>query len=149
MKQINPLNLIAGFLVALSTFAFADKKPRLEGYCLVCYHDAGKAVKGSPEFATTHGDNLFYFPSAEAKAKFDKNPAKYYPEYNGYCAHAMADGRKVEIDPTAFSLVNNKLYFNYDHKVKAKFDADQQGFIEKADKEWAKMQKKMAVDKKG
>jgi YHS domain-containing protein len=71
-------------------------------------------VKGSKEFAVYHQGVTYYFSSAENKALFKANPAKYEPEYGGWCAYAMGkNGEKVNIDPATFKIMNGKLYLFY------------------------------------
>ena len=45
---------------------------------------------------------------------FAANPQKYTPEYGGFCAYGVAKGAKAPIDPAAFTVVDGKLYLNYD-----------------------------------
>ena len=43
-----------------------------------------------------------------------KNPAKYEPQYGGWCAYAMgAKGEKVSVDPKTYKIVDGKLYLFY------------------------------------
>lgn len=81
----------------------------LEGYCPVAYFAVDKAIKGKPEFASTYKDVTYYFVNADAKAAFDKEPAKYVPAYGGWCALGMAVGDKFPVDPTHFKIIDGKL----------------------------------------
>jgi hypothetical protein len=57
---------------------------------------------------------VYYFSSVTNKETFKASPAKYEPEYGGWCAYAMGkNGEKVSIDPETFKLVNGKLYLFY------------------------------------
>jgi YHS domain-containing protein len=58
----------------------------LKGYDAVAYFTQGKPVKGNPAIKSTHDGATYLFASAEDKAAFDKNPAKYVPQYGGFCA---------------------------------------------------------------
>ena len=51
----------------------------------------------------------------------------------------MAQGQKIETDPAAFSIVDGKLYLNYDMPVRERWEADRADFIEKADERWPKV----------
>jgi YHS domain-containing protein len=81
----------------------------LEGYCPVSYFVAGKAVRGKPEHASTHDGVTYYFASADGKRAFDADPAKYVPDFGGWCAFGMAIEDKFPIDPTAFKIVDGRL----------------------------------------
>jgi YHS domain-containing protein len=111
----------------------------INGYCLVCYISTNKAVKGSAEFTATHAGKTYHFVNKEAVSAFKKNPSKYLPAYDGCCAYGMTFGKKVEVDPTVFSIVNGKLYLNKNAKVGKTFEKDKAKHIAKADQEWAKL----------
>ena len=53
-----------------------------------------------------------------------------------FCAYAMADGKKVKIDPEAWAIEDGKLYLNYNQKIQDKWMEKMNEFITKADKEW-------------
>jgi len=57
MKKLFTILTALTALLSLAS-AQAGEKPALDGYCPVCYIAAGKAAKGSAEFASTH-DTVF------------------------------------------------------------------------------------------
>ena len=76
---------------------------------------------------------------AMAKAHLDAfvaMPEKYAPQYGGYCAYAVANGYTVSTDPEAFSVVNDKLYLNFNKSVRDRWSQDIAGNIVKADANW-------------
>lgn len=86
----------------------------VKGYDPVAYFVRNKAVKGKKELAVSYQGVLYYFSSAANKEVFKAAPAKYEPEYGGWCAYAMGNsGEKVSIDPETFKIVNGKLYLFY------------------------------------
>lgn len=124
----------------LSTaFTLHAAEPELDGYCVVCYISAGKAVKGVEEFSADHDGKTYYFVSQDALDAFKKSPEKFLPQYDGWCAYGMTFGKKFPVDPTVFSVVDGKLYLNKDEKVGEIFEKDEAKYIADADKEWAKM----------
>ncbi len=82
----------------------------LEGYSPVSYLDLGLAQKGSKEFKSEYNKVIYYFTSAEQKTTFDKNPAKYMPQYGGYCAFGCFAGAKFRVDPNKFLVKDGKYY---------------------------------------
>jgi YHS domain-containing protein len=83
----------------------------LKGYDVVAYFKEGKPVKGNPEIKTSYHGATYLFASAEDKADFDKDPAKYAPQYGGFCAYGISLGLLFDIgDPDAFAVHNGKLY---------------------------------------
>ena len=59
--------------------------------------------------ANTNGAT-YYFASNEDKAEFDKSPAKYAPQYGGFCANSMRKHKINDIDPNQFLIYKGKLY---------------------------------------
>ena len=64
----------------------------LEGHDAVAYFTQGKAVKGNPEIKSIYQGATYLFASGEGKADFDKDPAKFVPQYGGFCAYGMSLG---------------------------------------------------------
>ena len=73
---------------------------------------------------------------------FSKNPDKYVPQYGGYCAYGMSEGHKAPTDPDAWTIVDGKLYLNYNKDVRTKWREDEKGRIDKADKNWPELKDK-------
>ena len=46
-----------------------------------------------------------------SKAKFEKNPESYTPQYGGYCAIAMSEGAEANPNPKSWEVRDGKLYF--------------------------------------
>ena len=55
----------------------------LKGFCPVTLHDERELVDARPEFHCTHRSQKFHFATAEARDKFEANPAKYAPAAYG------------------------------------------------------------------
>lgn len=140
MKQVI---LAFGFVLAVAGSVFAQKSEifmtsdgAIKGYDPVAYFKAGKAVKGDAKFAFTWKGANWLFANQQNLDLFKANPEKYAPQYGGYCAYGTAKGRKAPIDPQAWTVLDGKLYLNYDSDVKATWDKDRPGYIQKADKNW-------------
>jgi YHS domain-containing protein len=82
----------------------------LRGYDPVAYFVDGHPVMGSSEFSFQFDDAVYYFASAEHRKMFAADPDRYAPQYSGYCAMALAYGRKFEADPQSWAITNGKLY---------------------------------------
>ncbi|MDX2251027.1 MAG: YHS domain-containing (seleno)protein [Nitrospira sp.] len=111
------------------------------GYDPVAYFTDQKPVKGSPEFQATHRNSTFQFASSAHRDLFASDPAKFVPQYGGYCAYGMAKGYKAKIDPAAFTVVDGKLFLNYNDTVRAQWLSDISGYIRKADANWPEAMK--------
>src|SRR6516165_5497770 len=108
----------------------------LHGYDAVAYVEQNRAVKGDPKFSSTYRTATYYFASAAHKAAFDKNPAKYAPQYGGFCAESMSRNKLVDIDPNVFFVYKGKLYVCSTAKGAKRFYSNPEVNIQKADKYW-------------
>jgi YHS domain-containing protein len=111
-------------------------KTAIHGYDPVAYFTDGKPVPGKQDFEFDWMGAKWLFATAEHRDTFKSAPEKYAPRYGGYCAYGVAQGSAVDIDPNAWSIVDGKLYLNYDLDVQKKWKQDVPGNIVKADKNW-------------
>lgn len=114
----------------------------IKGYDPVAFFKEAKPVKGTDSLSYTYQDAVWLFSSDENLAAFKENPTKYMPQYGGYCAYGMADGHKAPTQTDTWTIVDGKLYFNYNAKVKEMWLKQQNDFIEKADVNWPKLKDK-------
>ena len=118
----------------------------LRGYDPVAYVESNSPTRGKPEHSFVHRGSKFLFASAANRAKFAAEPAKYAPQYGGYCALGTANGYKVSTQPDAFRVVGGKLYFNYNRDVLAMWSKDVPGYVAKADANWPDVEKQPRKD---
>ena len=114
----------------------------LKGYDAVAYFKEGKPVKGKDEFRHDWMGAKWYFASAANRDAFAQSPEKYAPQFGGYCAWAVSQGYTATIDPTAWKIVEGKLYLNYSKEVQQKWEADIPGLIKKAQENWPRLSKR-------
>jgi YHS domain-containing protein len=117
----------------------------IQGYDPVAYFTQGKAVKGNKDLAVYDQGVTYYFATAANKEAFKKEPAKYEPQYGGWCAYAMgAKGEKVNIDPKTFKVLAGKLYLFYNrffNNTLTEWNKDEAHLKQEADKNWGKTYK--------
>ncbi len=120
-----------------------DNGIAVDGYDVVGYFKSNKAIKGSKSFAVYYQGATYHFSSVENKEEFKKDPAKYEPQYGGWCAYAMgAKGEKVSIDPETFKIINGKLYLFYNsffNNTLKSWNKDESNLKTKADANWVKI----------
>jgi len=116
----------------------------IQGYDPVAYFTDAKAVKGNPGISSSTDGVTYYFATPEHKEAFDTNPAKYEPQFGGFCAYGLSRGSLVEIDPSAFQIVNGRLLLQYSNGIMEKFNKDAVTNLQKADQNWP-----VLVEKKG
>lgn len=132
---------ISGFALALAGGYFERDGVAIGGYDPVAYFTEQKPVKGSPEYQSVHEGSTFQFASAAHRDAFAAEPDKYAPQYGGYCAYGMAKGYKAKIDPAAFTVVDGKLFLNYNDTVRSQWLSDVSAYIRKADANWPEAMK--------
>lgn len=113
----------------------------IEGYDPVAYFEMSKPVKGSKAFKATHDGATYRFVSKRHLKLFTANPAKYVPEYGGYCAFGMRYGQTSKVDPTAWTVVDGKLYLQYNQGTQAVWRKKPQEYITIANQIWRKLGK--------
>jgi YHS domain-containing protein len=85
----------------------------LKGCDTVGYFEQGKPIKGDSALTSTYRGATYLFASASNKAEFDKDPAKYAPQYGGYCAYGVLKGALDDFEGLGdFVIYKGKLYLN-------------------------------------
>lgn len=108
----------------------------VQGHDPVAYFTDGKPVKGSKDFVAEYQGAEFRFASAANRDAFRADPAKYAPQYGGYCAWAVSQGYHAKGDAKNWKIVDGRLYLNYNTSIQKKWEADIPGFIAAADAQW-------------
>ena len=93
-------------------------------------------MKGTSDFTATYKNAIYKFSSEENRDAFKADPAKYAPQYGGFCAFGVTMNRKFDTDPLAFKIVDEKLYLNLNAKVQKRWLTDVDGFISTAEQNW-------------
>lgn len=111
----------------------------LKGYDPVSYFDSAAPVKGDASITEKYEGVTYRFSNHENHNKFTANPSKYAPQYGGWCATAMAYGRKVDIDPLNFKISNGHLLVFYKSLIQNAindWNKDESGLTVKANNNW-------------
>lgn len=111
----------------------------IRGYDPVAYFRDGGPRLGKPEFSVRHGGAIWRFASAEHKALFEADPERYLPAYGGFCAYGTSRGYLVKIEPEAWSIVDGRLYLNYDLGVRKTWARRTKTYIARADGNWPRL----------
>lgn len=116
---------------------YSSAEGAISGYDPVAYFKEGRPVKGVKKYVAEWSDAKWYFSSETNLNDFKANPLKYAPKYGGFCAFGMAGGYKASTEPDAWTIVEDKLYLNYNTSVKKEWVKDQSRLIHIADSNWS------------
>lgn len=112
----------------------------VSGYDVVAYYHRGdRTAKGKKEFSYHWMGTEWHFLSAKNRDKFSSDPARYAPEYGGYCAYSASKGIIFYGDPEYWILKNDRLFLFFNAYTRRKFkEGVGDGIIERADANWKK-----------
>jgi YHS domain-containing protein len=154
MKMTNFKQVVAAQLCAacalLPGLALADT-PRdnvvgAGGYDLTSYFTQEKPQRGNGHHtAVIHGVTYLFATDANKKI-FEAAPAKFLPQYGGFCAYGASISKKFVADPDIFDIVDGKLYFNLDSKIRGLWSQDIAGRITTGDANWKTIANKQASE---
>ena len=146
LYELKPTAARVGFLLAVLLGPPArSEEPKLSisGYDPVAYFTDGKAVPGKSEFEYLWHRLRWRFASGEHRDLFAKDPDRYTPQYDGYCALGVrADavqagaGHKDTVDPEAWAIIDGKLYFTHNQHWLQVWREGAEEHIKQADRDW-------------
>src|SRR5262249_31450386 len=108
----------------------------LHGYDPVAYFTQNKAIEGDKKFTSKYREATYRFATQEDKEQFEKDPAKFEPQFGGFCGYAVSDNHTADVDPEAFIIQDGRLILQYSKSVLKKWTQEPQKRLESADKNW-------------
>ncbi len=108
----------------------------IKGYDPVGYFEDKKAVMGDKMYSYSWMGVTWQFKNESYKEMFVKNPEMYAPLYGGYCAFGASMNHLSAADPTAWTILDGKLYLFTNAGVAKKFNENPQSCIMKANENW-------------
>jgi YHS domain-containing protein len=114
----------------------------IRGYDPVAYFTEGRPVPGNPDISVEYGGAKYLFWSEANRDAFKADPEKYVPQYGGYCAFGVFEGKKFDIDPASWRIVDGKLYFNLNPVVLEIWSKDINKYLQESEKNWPKIRGK-------
>jgi len=121
-------------------------KPRLDGVCVVSYQERKAVVPGQADITYPYHHWTYLFAGWPERSDFMKNPEKYLPQYDTFCAEAMSRGLEYPGDPQRFVVYNDKTYLFRDEKAQTLFQTNPKAMIAKADAQWKIIQNRPKPD---
>ncbi len=114
-----------------------DSVLMLKGHDPVAYFTIGKHTLGKPEIKATYEGATYRFASEEHKTMFSKEPAKYLPQYGGFCSNGIVYGIPWGGDPDTWKIIDGKLYIFGGEGSRKYFLMDEKKNLQLADQYWA------------
>ncbi len=113
--------LIIAFALTLTQVAYAQPADTLKycvavgnigvgGYDPVSYFQGQKPLAGKEIFSTVFEGVTYQFDSESNLKNFISNPAKYLPQFGGWCSMTLAMGRATTPKYDNFVVLKGKLY---------------------------------------
>jgi YHS domain-containing protein len=136
--------LVGSILVASSLSFAADidmnadaNDLAIKGYDPVSYFTTLAPKLGNANFTATYKGAIYRFSNEANRDMFKQSPAKYAPQYGGYCAFGVAMEKKFDTDPLAWKIVADKLYLNLNKDVQKKWLTDVPGYLNLSNDNWS------------
>ena len=128
---------------AQSGEVFSTSDGAIRGYDPVAFFNEQKPVMGKPDISLEWNNATWHFVSVKNRQAFEADPTRYAPQYGGYCAYGTADGdgHKAPTQAETWTIVDGKLYFNYNKDVQNTWMKERAQYIIKADKNWPTVKK--------
>lgn len=137
-KLLMMLCLLILPLAAELPMIFIDNGSQLavEGYDVVSYFSQEKPELGVKTYQIDWQGVKWRFLSAENMKKFESNPQAYAPQFGGYCATAVANGKLTGGLPNIWTITDGKLYLFCSHMALQKWQEGGKEVIQLANKNW-------------
>jgi YHS domain-containing protein len=113
-----------------------DRKLMLKGHDPVSYFTIGGPAPGNPAITAEHDGVTYRFMNEENRALFVKNPDKYKPQYNGYCANGVVSAIALGGNHDTFRIINGRLFIFGGAHSRKYVEMDQQRNLQLADGYW-------------
>lgn len=153
MKTLKQVFFIVLLTFVSSVYAQVDPVDKnglaIGGYDVVAYF-SNKAVKGNAKITASYNKATYQFSSTANRDAFEKNPTKYLPQFDGYCAWGVCEKTaKYPINPETFQVADGKLYLFYNGPLNgSNFNAheawktDEKTLLKAADANWSAAKEK-------
>ena len=108
----------------------------LQGYDLVTYFNLSGAEVGVDSYQAVYQGKRYLFSSSSNQQKFAKNPQRYLPQYDAYCAHSVFKSDLMLANPSIYSVRDNKLFLFSTPRAQQQWMSDADRNFEIANKNW-------------
>jgi ABC-type oligopeptide transport system substrate-binding subunit len=113
-----------------------DQPVAVGGYDPMGYFLIRQPVKGSPFLELVYQGTIWRFSSESNRGAFQSDQAKFAPQFGGYCALSISEGKAIAASPTAWRIEDGKLYLFRDKAALADWMKDSKGHLSEAQSRW-------------
>ena len=108
------------------------------GYDSVSFF-SGVPLEGDKAYSYEYMGAIWRFSTRGNLKLFKTNPKAFAPQYGGYCAWALAEGKLAKGSPKYWRVEDGKLYLNFNGRIQGRWESDIPGFITAGDANWPKV----------
>jgi len=113
-----------------------DGRLMLKGHDPVAYFTDGRHTLGKADIKVEHDGVVYRFASEEHKALFSSDPAKYVPQYGGFCSNGIVYGIPWGGDPDTWKMIDGRLYIFGGESSRKYFLMDEKQNLSLAERYW-------------
>jgi YHS domain-containing protein len=132
--------LFAGFLSACGSMNVvsdgADARLMLRGNDPVSYFTQARPAQGRADIKADYDGVTYRFATDENRKLFVASPAKYAPQFGGFCSNGMAYAVPIAGETDNYKVIDGKLYMFGGYRSKLFFEMDQEKNLKLAQYYW-------------
>lgn len=113
-----------------------DGRLMLRGYDPVSYFTQRSPMPGKPGIKADYDGVTYRFASEENRRLFLAAPAKYAPQFGGFCSNGMAYAVPIAGQTDNYKIIDGKLYMFGGYRSKLYFEMDQEKNLKLAQHYW-------------
>lgn len=108
----------------------------IQGYDSHAYWTRAIPTKGADDFKVVYKGVPWHFVTQADADSFAADPARYAPQFGGFCTRAMSFKKVVDGDPEVWRIFEDRLYLFARPVGGRKFDGNEAAMIAKAQAHW-------------
>ncbi|QIG80815.1 YHS domain-containing (seleno)protein [Stakelama tenebrarum] len=112
----------------------------VHGFDTVALSTLNAVAHGDARYTVVHEGVAYYFASQISADMFAEVPDRYLPQYGGFCAYAVALGKKLDGDPRFADIVDGKLYLFVNAIAFGKYLEDKENVLRRAEAMWPEIE---------
>ncbi|GLS92395.1 hypothetical protein GCM10007916_34660 [Psychromonas marina] len=143
--------ILMTLMLLISSVAFADEpvsksyfgSVAISGVDTIAYHQLkgkkdNQAMMGNSRYSVEWKGANWYFVSQQSAEKFAADPARYQPNYNGFCANALSLGEGlIKTDGSVWAFFDDQLFLFYSEAGRQRWlKGDWKSYNRQAKKAW-------------